>query len=74
MTISGNVIPTICGCLTMRAKVCQETQPGQVVIDFGWGNPWDGGLNVNRLVPDEAREAVCGATPNRCFPCQVRRG
>lgn len=61
------------GSITVQAKISSEVQPGVVVIDFGWGSPWDRGANVNILTTDNARDPVCAATPNRRFPCEVER-
>ena len=40
---------------------------------FGWGNPGDGGANVNVLTSDDSRDPVAASTPNRRFLCEVRR-
>jgi anaerobic selenocysteine-containing dehydrogenase len=61
------------GTITLTAKVTEETMPGLVVIDFGWGNPGDGGANVNVLTSDEARDPISATTSNRRFLCQVRK-
>jgi len=61
------------GSIKVQAKISSEVQPGVVVIDFGWGNPWDRGANVNILTTDNARDPVCAATPNRRFLCEVER-
>jgi len=57
----------------MKAKVTPETRPGMVIIDFGWGNPWDKGANVNILTSDDERDPICSATSNRRFVCEVKR-
>jgi anaerobic selenocysteine-containing dehydrogenase len=59
------------GAIYLKATVVKEVQPGLVVIDFGWGNPGDGGENVNRLVSDYPRDSISSTTPNREFICQV---
>jgi anaerobic selenocysteine-containing dehydrogenase len=61
------------GKIKVRAKITKDVQPGVVVIDFGWGNPWDKAPNVNILSSDDARDPLCGATPNRRFFCQVAK-
>ena len=61
------------GSIKVAARITNEIQPGVVVIDFGWGNPGDGGANVNILTSDDARDPVCAATANRRFLCQVRK-
>jgi anaerobic selenocysteine-containing dehydrogenase len=61
------------GTIKIRAKVTDEVSPGVVIIDFGWGNPWDQGANVNLLTSDEDRDPISGSTPNRRFHCQVTK-
>jgi len=50
-----------------------EVLPGLVVIDFGWGNPNDDGVNVNILTADNERDPITATTPNRRFICEVSR-
>lgn len=40
------------GKIRIKARVTTEMQPGLVIIDFGWGNPGDGGVTVNILTSD----------------------
>lgn len=61
------------GSIRIKAKVTTETKRGVVVIDFGWGNPWDGGANVNVLTTDSIRDPISSTTPNRCFACQAKK-
>jgi anaerobic selenocysteine-containing dehydrogenase len=61
------------GSIHLKATLVKEIQPGLVVIDFGWGNPGDGGENVNRLVADHPRDSISSTTPNREFICQVSK-
>lgn len=61
------------GKIHIKAKVTAEMQRGLVIIDFGWGNPGDGGVNVNVLTSDKERDVFTAATPNRRFICEVRR-
>jgi len=61
------------GMIKIRAKVTDEISPGVVIVDFGWGNPWDQGPNVNLLTSDEDRDPISGSTPNRRFRCQVTK-
>lgn len=61
------------GSIKVKARVTSDTRPGQVIVDFGWGNPWDGGQNVNILTSDEARDPISSATSNRRFLCEVRK-
>jgi anaerobic selenocysteine-containing dehydrogenase len=61
------------GSITLKARVTPEIRPGLVVVDFGWGNPWDGQANVNVLTSDEARDPISAATSNRRFLCEVRK-
>ena len=61
------------GSIKIEAKMTKDIQPGAVVIDFGWGNPWDQGANVNILTSDNARDPVCAATSNRRFLCEAEK-
>lgn len=61
------------GRIQVKAKVTPEVQPGLVIIDFGWGNPWDNGPNVNILTSDDERDPVCSTTPNRRFVCELKK-
>ena len=65
------------GKIELEARVEEggliETPPGVVVVDFGWGNPWDGAGNINFLTNDRDRDPICGGTSNREFPCEVRK-
>jgi len=60
------------GRIELEARTDEKAPPGVVVVDFGWGNPWDGAANVNSLVGDKERDRICSATSNRVFPCEVR--
>jgi len=46
---------------------------GVVVVDFGWGNPWDKRANINALTNDQDRDPISSGTSNRLFPCQVSK-
>ncbi|MFZ5813351.1 MAG: molybdopterin-containing oxidoreductase family protein [Thermodesulfobacteriota bacterium] len=61
------------GAVTVRAKITDNTAPGLVWIDFGWGNPSDGKANINLLTNDGCLDPVSGGTPNRLFPCELKR-
>jgi len=61
------------GQVRVKSIVTTDTQAGVVVVDFGWGNPGDGGANVNVLTSDDSRDPVAASTPNRRFLCEVRR-
>lgn len=59
------------GRIEVKATVSDEVGPGFLVIDFGWGNPGDGGANVNVLTNDDERDPYSSTTPNRRFACQL---
>lgn len=61
------------GKIRIKAKVEDLRQPGHVMVDFGWGNPTDGKASINTLVSDAYFNPVSGATPNRLFPCEVKK-
>jgi anaerobic selenocysteine-containing dehydrogenase len=61
------------GKIALRAKLTEDTKPGLIGIDFGWGNPTDGKANINVLTNDAYFDPVSGGTPNRLFPCEVEK-
>ncbi len=61
------------GEIALKAKLTEDTQPGLVWVDFGWGNPTDGKANVNVLVNDAYYDPVSGGTPHRLFACEVKK-
>lgn len=61
------------GTIEVKAMVTGEVSPGVVIVDFGWGNPWDQKADVNVLTSDQERDPISGSTPNRRFRCQVTR-
>lgn len=60
------------GAVVMTAAT-GDVPPGVVALDCGWGNPWDGEANVNRLVGAGIRDPVISATSNRWFRCRLER-
>ena len=67
------IIESLEGSVKVEARTTRDIQPGVIVVDFGWGNPWDQGANVNVLTSDDVRDPVCSATPNRRFLCEVKK-
>ena len=61
------------GTICLKARISEDTQPGLLWIDFGWGNPTDQKANINDLVDDSCLDPISGGTPNRLFACEVRR-
>jgi anaerobic selenocysteine-containing dehydrogenase len=61
------------GSITLTVKLTEDTKPGLIWIDFGWGNPTDGKANINVLTDDAFFDPISGGTPNRLFPCEVRK-
>ncbi|KPK30836.1 MAG: hypothetical protein AMK69_02220 [Nitrospira bacterium SG8_3] len=61
------------GKIAIKARLTEDTKPGLVWIDFGWGNPTDGKANINVLANDAFFDPVSGGTPNRMFPCEVEK-
>jgi len=57
----------------LKAKVTDETMAGVVIMDFGWGNPWDDKANLNALTSDDVRDKITGSTPNRRFRYEVSK-
>lgn len=62
------------GKIQTKARITEEIAPGVVLIDFGWGNPGDGGANVNILTGDTERDPISCSTPNQRFRCQATKG
>ncbi|MFC1580711.1 molybdopterin-dependent oxidoreductase [Thermodesulfobacteriota bacterium] len=61
------------GKIRITSKVSDDVKSGHVWLDFGWGNPTDGKANINSLTSDTYFNPVSGATPNRLFPCEVKK-
>jgi anaerobic selenocysteine-containing dehydrogenase len=50
-----------------------EDASGRDIREVGWGNPSDGKANINTLTNDAYFDPVSGGTPNRMFPCEVKK-
>lgn len=65
------------GKIELEARIGEGVPIGApkwgVVVDFGWGNPWDKRANINVLTDDQDRDPISSGTSNRLFPCQVRK-
>jgi anaerobic selenocysteine-containing dehydrogenase len=61
------------GKIELDARTEEKAPIGVVVVDFGWGNPWDKAANINVLSDDQDRDPISSGTSNRLFPCQVRK-
>jgi anaerobic selenocysteine-containing dehydrogenase len=61
------------GKIELEARTEEKAPIGVVVVDFGWGNPWDKAANINVLSDDQDRDPISSGTSNRLFPCQVRK-
>lgn len=61
------------GRIELEARTEEKAPPGVVIVDFGWGNPWDKQANINFLTNDQDRDPISGGTQNRLFDCEVRR-
>jgi anaerobic selenocysteine-containing dehydrogenase len=61
------------GKIAVRAKLTEDTKPGLIWIDFGWGNPTDRRASINVLTNDVYFDPVSGGTPNRLFACEVKK-
>ena len=60
------------GAIQVTAVVTDETSPGLVIVDFGWGNSWDGGANVNILTDDSPPYSPeMGSPKMRGFLCKM---
>jgi hypothetical protein len=61
------------GSIPITSKISDIVEPGHVMVDFGWGNPTDEKGGINSLTSDAYFNPVSGATPNRLFPCEVKK-
>ena len=62
------------GKAIMKAKVSDGFKRGLVVLDYGWGNPWDDPQTcVNELSSADVWDPISGGTANRLFYCSVRK-
>lgn len=61
------------GRIELNAKISDRTQPGLLIIDFGWGNPTDKKANINILARDDVWDPVSGGYPNRLFLCDFKK-
>jgi len=59
------------GKVSLRIHVNEEMMTDLALADFGWGNPEDGGPNVNIITDDTNRDPVTGTTGNREFRCRI---
>lgn len=59
------------GQIQLKAAISEDTGPGMVTVDFGWGNPTDEKPSINLLTSDEVWDPVSGGYPNRLFVCEV---
>ncbi|MFC1871046.1 molybdopterin-dependent oxidoreductase [Chloroflexota bacterium] len=69
----NSIVSSSEGIIEVKVRITTDIQSGVVVVDFGWGNPWDDGVNVNILTSDDVRDPVCAATSNRRFLCQIEK-
>ncbi|MFC1862527.1 molybdopterin dinucleotide binding domain-containing protein [Thermodesulfobacteriota bacterium] len=61
------------GKISIKARLTDEIKKEAILIDFGWGNPGDGGANVNTLTSDKDRDQISCSTSNHRFRCQVSK-
>jgi len=61
------------GSIRLRARLSGDVAPGQVFVDFGWGNPSDAMASINDLTDDQRFDPYSGGTPNRLFPCELEK-
>lgn len=59
------------GRISLRITFQEKMKPGLALVDFGWGNPWDEGPNVNLITDDSNCDPVTGTTGNREFFCRI---
>ena len=73
--ITGAAVEVISeqGKIRIKSELSENVNSGQVLVDFGWGNPTDEKASINSLTSDTHFNPVSGATPNRLFPCEVKK-
>lgn len=59
------------GVVNAKAKITDGVRRGIIVVDFGWGNPWDKFEGANVLTSSDVWDPVSGGTPNRLFICNI---
>jgi anaerobic selenocysteine-containing dehydrogenase len=67
------VIESPNGSAQFQAKSNDKVRRGSIVVDFGWGNPWDHCEGANVLINSEVWDPVSGGTSNRLFICNIRQ-
>ena len=67
-------VESLRGKITLKCKISYEFRPGVVGIDFGWGNPWDGEANCNKLTDFYMRDSITLSPANRDFLCRIYKG
>lgn len=60
------------GAVQVVVKLSNGVRRGMIVVDFGWGNPWDKCEGANVLTKSDIWDPISGGTPNRLFVCDVR--
>jgi len=62
------------GAVKFKARVAADKgRRNMVVLDFGWGNPWDESEGANLLATCDVWDPISGGTPNRLFVCDVQK-
>ena len=62
------------GSVVMKATISDRARPGLIVVDFGWGNPWDAPqTNANSLARGDVWDPISGGTSNRLFYCSIHK-
>ena len=61
------------GAIQLKVMISEDVKPGNVTIDFGWGNPTDNKANINILSSDEVWDPISGGYPNRLFLCEIKK-
>ena len=62
------------GKMRAKAAISHKSRDGLVVVDFGWGNPWDRPLSsANTLCNSDFFDEISGSTLNRQFVCNLSK-
>lgn len=62
------------GSVEAIVETSGDVAPGVIALAFGWGGPFDEGVNVQYLIPDdEMFDAVTGLALQSAIPVNVRR-
>ena len=66
-------VETQFGQATYYAKLREDLEDINIMLEFGWGNPTDSGANINALTGDRIFDPISGGTPNRLYRARISK-